>query len=95
MPATKVATKHATKKHIAKKHIAKKRVTEKRMGMPEIRMKARSFGLIPGKMKKPELIHTIQVAEGYTPCFGRSDGQCGNSGCCFMRDCLSSTFAIF
>ncbi len=48
MPATKVATKHATKKHIAKK-----RVTEKRMGMPGIRMKAQSLGIIPGKMKKP------------------------------------------
>ncbi len=84
MPATKVA-----KKNVTKKHIAKKRVTEKRMGMPEIRMKAQSLGLTPGKMKKPELIHTIQVTEGYTPCFGRSDGQCGNSGCCFMRDCLS------
>ena len=84
MPATKVA-----KKHVTKKHIAKKCVTEKRMGMPEIRMKAQALGLTPGKMKKPELIHTIQVTEGNTPCFGRSDGQCGNSGCCFMRDCLS------
>ncbi len=84
MPATKVA-----KKHVRKKHIAKKCVTEKRMGMPEIRMKAQVLGLTPGKMKKPELIHTIQVTEGNAPCFGRSDGQCGNGGCCFMRDCLS------
>ncbi len=84
MPATKVAKKHGTKKHITKKS-----ATEKRMGMPEIRMKAQSLGLTPGKMKKPELIHTIQMTEGNTPCFGRSDGQCGNSGCCFMRDCLS------
>jgi len=84
MPATKVA-----KKNVTKKHIAKKPATEKRMGMPEIRMKAQSLGLTPGKMKKPELIHTIQVAEGCTPCFGRSDGQCGNTDCCFMRDCLS------
>jgi hypothetical protein len=84
MPATKVK-----KKHVTKKHNAKKCVTEKRMGLPEIKMKAQSLGLTPGKMKKPELIHTIQVTEGNTPCFGRSDGQCGNSGCCFMRDCLS------
>ncbi|MFZ2146548.1 MAG: hypothetical protein WAV28_04940 [Sedimentisphaerales bacterium] len=73
MPATKVA---------------KKNVTEKPMGMPEIRMKAQSLGIIPGTMKKPELIHAIQVAEGYSPCFGRSDGQCGNTDCCFIRDCL-------
>ncbi len=83
MPATKVATKRTTKKHVAKRS-----TTEKRMGMPEIRDKARSLGIIPGKMKKPELIHTIQVTEGYEPCFGRSDGQCGNTGCCFIKDCL-------
>jgi len=78
MPATKVAKKPA----------AKRRATEKRMGMPEIRMKAQSLGITPGKMKKPELIHTIQVTEGYTPCFGRSNGLCSNSDCCFMQDCL-------
>ena len=83
MPATKVATKHATKKRVAKKS-----TTEKRMGMPEIKAKARSLGIIPGKMKKPELIHTIQVTEGYEPCFGRSGGQCGNTECCFINDCL-------
>ncbi len=83
MPATKEATKHATKKHIAKKSI-----TEQRMGMPEIRAKAQSLGIIPGKMKKPELIHTIQVTEGYEPCFGRSNGQCSNTDCCFIKDCL-------
>jgi len=88
MPATKVAKKHVTKKHIAKKPVARKRTTEKRMGMPEIRTKAQELGIIPGKMKKPELIHTIQVTEGYMPCFGRSDGQCSNSDCCFMQDCL-------
>ncbi len=84
MPATKVK-----KKHVTKKHITKKSAKEQRMGLPEIRMKAQTLGLSPGKMKKPELIHTIQMTEGNTPCFGRSDGQCGNSGCCFMRDCLS------
>ena len=83
MPATKVATKRTTKKRIAKRS-----TTEKRMGMPEIREKARSLGIITGKMKKPELIHTIQVTEGYEPCFGRSDGQCDNTGCCFIKDCL-------
>jgi len=73
MPATKVA---------------KKNVTEKLMGMSEIRIKAQSLGINPETMKKPELIHTIQQAEGYTPCFGRSNGQCGNTDCCFISDCL-------
>ena len=60
----------------------------KRMNMPEIRMKAIALGLVPGKMKKTELIHTIQVAEGCTPCFGNSGGQCPYIDCCFMKDCL-------
>ena len=79
MPATKVA----------KKRTAKRSATEKRMGMPEIKAKARSIGINPGKMKKSELIRTIQVTEGYEPCFGRSNGQCDNTDCCFMKDCLS------
>ena len=82
MPATKV------KKNTIKKSATKKRTTEKRMGMPEIKMKAKELGIIPGNMKKDELIHTIQVSEGYTACFGRSDGQCGNIDCCFRKDCL-------
>jgi len=79
MPVTKVA----------KKLTAKRSATEKRMGMPEIKAKARSIGINPGTMKKSELIRTIQVTEGYEPCFGRSNGQCGNTDCCFMKDCLS------
>jgi len=88
MPATKVAKKPVTKKHIVKKPTARKRAAAKRMGMPEIRMKAQSLGITPGKMKKTELIHTIQVTEGYTACFGMSDGQCSNTDCCFFEDCL-------
>jgi hypothetical protein len=87
MPATKVTKKHIAKKHIAKKRAAGKR---KRMSMPEIRMKAKALGITPGKMKKPELIHTIQVIEGYSACFGTSGGNCGNTDCCFIQDCLKS-----
>ncbi len=60
----------------------------KRMNMTEVRKKAKALGIIPGKMKKAELIHSIQTAEGYTPCFGKSDGQCECTDCCFMQDCL-------
>ena len=62
--------------------------TDKRMGMQEIKMKALSLGLTPGNMKKPELIHAIQVAEGNTPCFGKCNGRCPYTDCCFMQDCL-------
>jgi len=71
--------------------MASTKVAEKRMGMPEIRMKAQALGLTPGNMKKPDLIHAVQVAEGNTPCFGRSNGHCPHTDCCFMQDCLRST----
>jgi len=64
------------------------KVTEKRLGMQEIKMKAQALGLTPGNMKKPELIQAIQVAEGNTPCFGKSNGRCLYTDCCFMQDCL-------
>jgi hypothetical protein len=66
------------------------KTTEKGMGMPEIRAKAKGLGLTPGKMKKVDLIHSIQLAEGCTPCFGRSGGQCSYIDCCFMTDCFKT-----
>jgi hypothetical protein len=64
------------------------KAADKRMNMPEIKMKAKALGISPGKMLKAELIHAIQSAEGNTPCFGRSNGQCPYTNCCFMKDCL-------
>ena len=92
MPATKVAKKPVRKKHIAKKATTKKTSSgkSKRISLPEIRMKAKALGIDPGKMKKPELIHTIQVTEGYSPCFGTSGGHCDYTDCCFIKDCLKS-----
>jgi hypothetical protein len=92
MTATKVKKK--PKAIVKKKRMAiveKKRKTvvkEERMAMPEIRMKAKALNLTPGKMNKADLIHAIQVAEGYTACFGQSNGYCHHTDCCFMKDCL-------
>jgi len=66
------------------------KIAEKRMTMTEIKTKAKGLGLVPGKMKKVELVHAIQAAEGCTPCFGRSNGQCPYTDCCFMQDCLKT-----
>ena len=79
MPTTKVKEK---------KRMPTKKVEEKRMTLPEIRMKAKALGLKPGRMKKADLIHAIQVAEGCTPCFGQSDGYCSYTDCCFLQDCF-------
>jgi len=64
------------------------KVAKKSIGMPEIRMKAKGLGINPGKMKKAELVHAIQVAEGCTPCFGTANGQCPYTDCCFMENCF-------
>lgn len=64
--------------------------TRKNISMPEIKAKAKALGINPGQMKKTELIHAIQTAEGFTACFGRSNGHCSNTDCCFMKDCLST-----
>ena len=66
------------------------KILVKSMTMPEIKMKAKALRIIPGKMKKTELIHAIQAAEGNTQCFGWSNGQCTNIDCCFMKDCLKT-----
>ena len=62
----------------------------KPMKMPEIKKKAKGLGITPGKMKKPDLIRTIQQAENCTPCFGSSTGQCQYTDCCFMQDCYKT-----
>ena len=63
-------------------------LVEVRMNMPEIRAKARGLGITPGKMKKAELIHSIQLAERCKPCYGTSGGDCVYTDCCFRKDCL-------
>jgi hypothetical protein len=63
----------------------------KSMAMPQIQKKAKKLGITPGKMKKTDLIHSIQQAENCTPCYGTSNGHCGYTDCCFMTDCLKTT----
>jgi len=58
------------------------------MKIAELREKAKRLGINVVKMKKVDLIHSIQKAEGYAPCFGKSNGQCPYADCCFMEDCL-------
>jgi len=65
-------------------------VKTKIMKMPEIKKKAQGLGIIPGKTKKADLIHAIQETENCTPCFGRSNGQCESTDCCFISDCLKA-----
>lgn len=65
-------------------------VVAKRMTMPVIRERAKMMGITSGKMKKAELIRAIQMAEGCTPCYGRSNGQCPWLECCWRSDCFKT-----
>jgi hypothetical protein len=69
---------------------ATKTKARRSMQIGDIKEKARLLGIVPGKMKKGELIHAIQSAEGCTQCFGRSNGECTYTDCCFMQDCLKT-----
>jgi hypothetical protein len=59
------------------------------MSIPQLKAKAEKLGVNPGKMKKTELIHSIQRAEGFNPCFGTTNGYCPQEACCFRDDCLT------
>ena len=60
----------------------------KSLTIKQIRNKAKGLGIEPGKMKKTELIHAIQRAEGYNACYGTAQGWCQYESCCFRGDCL-------
>jgi hypothetical protein len=59
------------------------------MSVGQLKVKAKNLGINPEKMEKTELIHTIQKAEGFTPCFGTTNGYCPQEACCFRGDCLT------
>jgi hypothetical protein len=40
------------------------------------------------KLNKTDLIHRIQIAEGYTPCYG-STSVCSQAQCLFRNSCLA------
>ena len=58
------------------------------MKMDEVKERAGEIGVNPGKMKKAELVRTIQEAEGNPPSFGNNDGNCPYEDCCWWDDCI-------
>jgi hypothetical protein len=58
------------------------------MKVEHVRAIAVQRGIKPGKMKKSDLIRSIQKAEGNEACFdtGKSR-QCGQQECLWMEDC--------
>lgn len=46
-----------------------------------------------GKLRKEELIHAIQLAEGHVDCFGKIP-DCGLLDCLFRPDCLPERMSV-
>jgi len=59
------------------------------MTVKEIRAIAKKMSINPGKLKKAELIKTIQVQENNTPCFQTTGSSCDQMGCSWRTDCLA------
>ncbi len=58
------------------------------MIVKELRIIAKDLGIVTGKLKKPELIKAIQLAEGNFDCFGTAVSYCDQADCLFRKDCL-------
>jgi hypothetical protein len=57
--------------------------------MAYLRERAKKLGLTKySKLSKTDLIHRIQIAEGYTPCYG-STSVCSQDQCLFRNSCLA------
>ncbi|SEQ32837.1 hypothetical protein SAMN05421693_12440 [Ectothiorhodospira magna] len=60
------------------------------MNLATVRYIALNKGIDPGGLPKMELIRTIQVTEGHSPCFGNAEtGYCERTECHWHLDCLS------
>lgn len=59
------------------------------MTVTEIKKIAKEMGISVGKMKKQELVQTIQKSEGNIPCFMTdSSNDCSEMECLWRNDCI-------
>ncbi|MBW1979658.1 MAG: Rho termination factor N-terminal domain-containing protein [Deltaproteobacteria bacterium] len=58
------------------------------MTVKELRVMAQRLGLKPRKLRKAELIKSIQKAEGNFDCFGTAVDFCDQDNCLFREDCI-------
>ena len=58
------------------------------MTVKEIQGIARKMGLKTNKMKKADMVRSIQTAEGNSPCFQTgAANSCGQDNCMWRTDC--------
>lgn len=59
------------------------------MNLKDVKEIAKQKGIKAGKMKKEELIRSIQKSEGNFDCFGTAiSGECSQNDCLWREDCL-------
>lgn len=58
--------------------------------MTQVQKMAKGIGIKPGKMKKAELIQSIQLREGNFACFMSARDFCDQEQCCWRDDCLTN-----
>jgi hypothetical protein len=62
---------------------------ERKMKLEDIKVIARGRGIKPGKMKKTELVRSIQEDEGNSACFNTGyAAACGQLTCLWRDDCV-------
>jgi len=60
------------------------------VNLTKIRSLAKDVGVKPGKMRKADLIRSIQRSEGSFDCFGTAvDGECDQLDCLWREDCFA------
>lgn len=60
------------------------------MTLKDVKEKAKQYDIKVGKLKKDEIIRSIQRAEGNFDCFGTAmAGDCNQIGCAWRADCLN------
>jgi hypothetical protein len=61
------------------------------MKMNEITAIAKTYGIVPDKLSKTDLIKTIQTREGNFDCFATAyNGECDQIGCCWREECFTA-----
>nr|WP_297350093.1 hypothetical protein [uncultured Glaciecola sp.] len=59
------------------------------MNIKQVAAIAKKHDVTLGKLKKTDLIRTIQLQEGNFDCFGKATtGECDQLNCCWRSDCL-------
>ncbi len=66
------------------------RIRRRAVEIIDVKRIAGKHGIKTGKMKKSEIIRSIQRAEGNFDCFGSAvSGECTQGDCLWKKDCLT------